>query len=233
MPSFLYSLLEKVGLAEPVAGPGEAVVLEMDVAEHAPHEQAPASGDPAEPIPLDAHRPRRLTLQQLMAESVLEEHEALEAQLAQAMGLDVAWKTVYETAGLRVADHGWTVDKALAFIRKASSKGLTPVQVRSSLQQALVGDGAEIRDVARDAVVRDEVLDVYERELESHVGAYLDELAAEVERVEHQIDALRVRISDIEEERASTTRRLTAWKSEKRHLEQQWAKVLHAIAPLM
>ena len=236
MPSFIYTLLEKVGLASPVGSAGEAVVLEIAAEERVTREttsEASEASEAAEPIDLDAHRPRRLTLEELMSESVSTQHEAREADLARSMGLDVALKTIFETAGLEVPEHGWTVDKALSFIRKATSKGMTPVQVRASLEQAIVQDGGDIREVARDAVAKDEVLDVYERELESHVGAYLDKLAGEVEDLEHQIDALRERISDIEEQRAGTTRRLTAWKSEKRHLEQQWAKVLHAIAPLM
>lgn len=236
MPSFLYNLLEKVGLASPVDEPAEAVVLEIVAEENG--EPPPAKTEPDKPPTLDLVTPegpkvRRLTLKQLMAESVSRDAESREAELARSMGLDVAWKTIFEHAGLKVPEHGWTVEKALAFIRKASSKGLTPVQVRVSLEQALVTDGAGIREIARDAVAKDEILDVYERELETSVGAYLDELALDVEHLERQIDELRERISDIEEERASTTRRLTAWKSEKRHLEQQWAKVLHVIAPGM
>jgi hypothetical protein len=176
---------------------------------------------------------RTLTLSELMSEAVDRNAGEREVNLARDMGLDVAWKTIFDTAGIVSPTHGWTVEKSLAFIRKAQSKGMTPVQVRRSLEQALVNDGADVREVARDAVAKDEVLDTYEQALEDTVGANLEELDAEVRAIEAQIDDLRERIADIEEQRASTLRRLTAWKSEKRHLEQQWAKVLQVIAPLV
>jgi len=235
MASFIATLLSKVGILQTEAS--EAVTPE------APEAPAPAEveGEPesagaieAAPAPSPEAPPTRsLTLAELMSEAVDQDAPHREATLARDMGLDVAWKTIFDTAGITTPDHGWTVERSLSFIRKAQSKGMTPVQVRRSLEQALVTDGADIREVARDAVAKDEVLDLYERELENTVGGALEEIATEIRALESKIDNLRQRISDLEEERAGTLRRLTAWKSEKHHLEQQWAKVLQVIAPLV
>jgi len=232
MASFLSNLMEKIGLLSPDE-PSEAVVLEI-VAEE--------TGQPVEPAPGTAPataeaptRPqnRRMTLKQLLSTSVALDAHAQEAALARDVGLDVAWKTIFETAGITVPKHGWTVERALGLLRKVGATGATPVEARKALEEAMVADGADVREVARDAVAKDEILDVYERELDANVSQYLSELGGEIEELEAKITDLRSRIAEIEEERAGTTRRLTAWKSEKRHLEQQWAKVLHILAPLM
>ena len=215
MASFLTNLMERVGLLAPDI-PGEAVVLEI-VAEENP------------PLP----GAKRMSLKQMLAATVAPDAAIHEAALARDVGLDVAWKTIFETAGIAVPAHGWTVERSLSLIRKVAAAGMGPVEARKALEEALAADGADVKDVARDAVAKDEVLDVYERELDTHVGRYLDELGGEIEELEARITDLRGRIAEIDDERAGTTRRLTAWKSEKRHLEQQWAKVLHILAPLL
>ena len=232
MASFLTNLMEKVGLLSPDEPSAEAVVLEI-VAEE--------TGVPVAPTPVVLPEPetptrplsKRMTLKELLVGTVSADAHAQEAALAKDVGLDVAWKTIFETAGITVPKHGWTVERALGFLRKVSASGISPVEARKALEEALVADGADVREVARDAVAKDEILDVYERELDTNVSQYLAELGGEIEEMEARITDLRSRIAEVEEERAGTTRRLTAWKSEKRHLEQQWAKVLHILAPLM
>ncbi len=220
MSSFLSNLMASVGLLR-VDEPGDAIVLEILEEERALAEAQ------------DPNATRRVTLSELMARSVHKNAEARERELAAEMGLDVAWKTIFDTAGITTPEHGWTVDRAVAYIRKIGSQGATPAQVRKSLQEAVAADGADIFTIARDAVAKDEILDMYELQLDGQVGEYLEELATDIEQLEEDIAALRQRIASLDEERSSTTRRLTAWKSEKRHLEQQWARVLHIIAPLI
>jgi DNA repair exonuclease SbcCD ATPase subunit len=222
MPSFLSNLLEKAGVLS-TEEPGEAVVLEIV-------EEQAAEEAPTEPVKPTI---RRLSLKGLLEGTIDADASAQEAALAKDVGLDVAWKTIFETAGVVVPPHGWTVERALALIRKSTSQGMTPMEARRALEEALAVERVDVREVARDAVAKDEVLDLYEKELEANVTEELEELGAEIEELEARISGLRTRIGEIEEERASLTRRLTAWKSEKRHLEQQWAKVLHIVAPLM
>src|SRR6188768_4147062 len=121
MASFLSNLMEKVGLLSPDEPSAEAVVLEI-VAEE--------TGVPIAPAPVvlpEAETPRpvskRMTLKQLLVGTVSHDAHAQEAALAKDVGLDVAWKTIFETAGITVPKHGWTVERALGFLRKVSTAG--------------------------------------------------------------------------------------------------------------
>ncbi|MBW1878913.1 MAG: hypothetical protein JRJ84_11165, partial [Deltaproteobacteria bacterium] len=131
MPSFIANLLEKVGIlktddSEEVGAAPELIPVEVPATE----DESPQASEAA-PTPSSAQA-RALTLSELMSEAVDRHASHREANLARDMGLDVAWKTIFDTAGIVNPDHGWTVERSLSFIREAQSKGMTPVQVDRS-----------------------------------------------------------------------------------------------------
>lgn len=211
MPAFLWRTLYAPDPDEPEALPDDAI----------------------SPIVAPEPRTRVLTLAELMAKMVDSHAEDAEEQLAQDVGLDVTWRAIYEAAGIAIPDHGWTVERGLAFVKAAEAKGMTPMQVALSLERALVDHGADVVHLAHEAVAKDEILDLYEQKLQQSVAELQRALSEEEAAIEGQIEELRSRLGRLRSEREGTERRLEAWQSEKRLIEQQWARMLKLLAPLL
>jgi hypothetical protein len=110
---------------------------------------------------------------------------------------------------------------------------MTPAQVRFLLEEALVRDGATPRDIAADAVAKDEALDAYELALAARVASAEREGEAEAEALAQKILDLQARRREALDQIAERRTRLAAWRARKADAEREWADVLEVLAPFL
>lgn len=235
--AFITKLMERLGILEAELPPG-AERLEGDAIVE------PVSGARAVALEggavLEDHEPgpvkegtRRVTLRGLLDARTEPDASGRERDLAEKAGLNATFEAIYATAGIAVPEHGWTVERTRAFIGEVRRRGMTPVQTRASVERALVDAGATGRDIALDAVVKDETLDLYESHLERRVEQMVQELADRAADLETEIAALRARVAELGQKRVRVMERLADWKQRKADEEKSMAEVLAVLGPLL
>lgn len=207
------------------------LVADAEITESSPERTAIAITDAGNTV---TAVPRRVTLAGLLAERGLTEPQLDEGSaLAARRGLDASFDDVFSTAGLDVPAHGWTVERTAALVRKGRSEGMTPAQVRFLIEDALVRDGATPRDVAADAVAKDEALDRYEAGLYESVAASEADKQREADLIARRIDELLTTRQRLLDEGAELRRGFATWKERKEGAEREWADVLEVLAPFL
>jgi hypothetical protein len=163
---------------------------------------------------------RAVTLAELMAEIRSGEIRALADSPADpAAPLD----RVFESAGVAPPAHGWTALRLARLAESEELRGLDRGALREKLLERMRADGADARDVVRDAVARDRALDEFERS--AGESAHRRWQAAE-----RRLAELDERIRDLEAQRARLAEQVTAekarwseWLRQKRHYEKELA----------
>ena len=176
---FIANVLRTVGLAR-----GEDDALEIDLPGDAvmeSEEEAPMvverDIEPPDPTKL---KTRHITLDALLRERLVDDVESQETSLAEALGLDATLAEIYAAGGVKDPEHGWSVDKVVELMAAAVRKSMPPSQIARTVEAALYDAGVDPREIAIDAVTRDEVLDLYEDRLVEYtrraVGKMLHQL---------------------------------------------------------
>jgi len=105
---------------------------------------------------------RSVRIQDLAAEIRSEGPGGLAAAIEE---IAVPFDRIFEAAGIRVAPHGWTIER-LAETRDADPYNtMGPDALRQAILARLAEDGAAVEDLVKDAVARDRALDECERAL--------------------------------------------------------------------
>lgn len=179
-------------------------------------ELAPARADGA-PAKIET---RAVTLAELMSEIRAGAVRALaDCPVDPAAPLD----RVFESAGIAPPAHGWTAARVARLAESEELRGLDRGAIRDRLLQRLRADGADARDVVRDAVARDRALDEFER-------AAGESAQRRWKTTERHIAELDARIRELEAQRARLAEQLAAdkarwseWLGHKRDYEKELA----------
>lgn len=177
----------KLGLIQPAAAPD------------------PASG----PVKIVS---RSVTLKELTTEVRAEEVRTLAELPAE---LSVEFEKVYQTAGIQAPAHGWTIERLEALLRTDQYRGMD----RAAAQQAILGVlsavKAEVADLVRDAIGRDQALDKFEAFVRQKLDDRLVARQRKISELEEQMRDLEKERERLEEEMKSDREQWQQWKSRK------------------
>lgn len=196
------------------------------VLETAPVPQKADTAAPTRPI----RKRRSLTLAELLAESQEERARREGALRTAAAGLTADLPSILKTAGVADPPHGWTIDKAAAFVRDPERVARGRAEQRRALQAQLAIEQVPAEDVARDAAARDAAVDAYETFLRARVAELTDGLQVEQQALEEQRRTIDARLAAIAGERKAIRGAFTTWCREKRQRELAWAEALTCLA---
>ncbi len=166
---------------------------------------------------------RTISLKDLTAEIRAAEVRAL-AELPAEMS--VVFPKIYEAAGVKPGEHGWTIHRLSQLLGTEQFKAMDKAGIRLAVLGMLSADAAKIEDLAKHAVACDEALDAFE----VFVRRKMDERIAARQR---QADELRVRIQELEaqavkleEQTRGDEREWKQWLGRKRAEEDVMAEAL-------
>jgi hypothetical protein len=140
------------------------------------------------------------------------------------------FSTVYESAKIAPAPHGYTVLKVADMLESEHLQTLAPEVKRKSILVALDAAGVSVETIIEDAVRRDRALDTYERVLEKHLNALRIQTETENKRLEDDVSR---QLADLRERMAANTRKLEheereflAWRERKQQEESVIARTV-------
>jgi len=147
-----------------------------------------------------------------------------------ASGLTADFGAVYGAAGLKDPPHGWTIDKAAAFVRDPERAAKGRAEQRRAIQAQLAIEQVPAEDVVKDATARDAAVDAYETFLRARVAELVDGLDEEAQRLTDERRAIEARLQEIGGERQAIRDTFRTWCRGKREREQAWAEALTCLA---
>lgn len=173
---------------------------------------------------------RSLTLAELLAETQAT-HAQREAELqTAAAGLTADFGAIFQAAGVSDPPHGWSIEKAAAFVRDPERAAKGRAEQRRALQAQLAIEQVPPEDVVRDATARDAAADAYEVFLRARVAELTDGLGVEQQRLEEERRQIDARLAAIADERKAIRGQFTRWCDDKRQRELAWAEALTCLA---
>lgn len=119
---------------------------------------------------------------------------------ASAVPADVTdFVAVYEEAGVQLPAHGYGIDKAAEMLESKRLASLGREVKAAAVLAALEAASVPIRDVIKDAVLRDQALDAFESAKEQEVKDLRQQAEARIAAIKEEIDAvLREKNAEIE-----------------------------------
>lgn len=212
--SFIQKLLARAGL----------IVIEGPAAE------ADKPVDPNAPTQPLVER-RSLTLEELLRETRETTARAQEELQAAATGLSAEPDEVFAAANIPAPEHGWTIERARAFVGDPARVAAGPQEQRRALAAQLAIEQIPPEDLFRDAHTRDVALDAYEGFLGARVREVRRGLAKEEDELAEKRKEIDARLGAIAGEKLALDERWQAWRTKKRERELSWAQVLKLLTP--
>ncbi len=102
---------------------------------------------------------RTVSLGDLATEVRSEEVRALAELPAE---LSVPFAKVFNAAGIKAAQHGWTIERLASLLHTEQFQAMDRPSVQKAVLGLLANDKAQVEDVVKDAVARDHSIDAYE-----------------------------------------------------------------------
>jgi len=215
----LLRMLGKMGLVHDRAGT-ETPISDADDVQPAPEEtgtaDAAVAGIAPGPPPLDLDEVPAERFDAAVADGG---HE----QAPEDFPLD----KIYDSAGIEVPEHGFTVYKLIEMQEAEELTGLdreTAAKVIGGMLRRLPTGAVEVDDIVLDAARRDQALDAFERFLRDRVARTEDEVRAANRALQEEIDEVTRRNTELmAESRAridADQARLGIW-LERKHAEEQ------------
>ena len=168
--------------------------------------------------PMTKVQTRTCTLNDLASEVKQEEVKALAELPAE---LSVAFEKVFEAAGVKPGAHGWTVDRLSDLLASDPFKGLNREQVQKVALERLTTDKAQIEEVVKDAVARDQALDAFEKFVRGKMDKRIEARARQLADVETQLRALEDQRRKLQQETTADEQKWKQWRSRKLEYEKK------------
>jgi len=127
---------------------------------------------------------------------------------------------VFQAAGVKPASHGWTMERVRQLVASDERfRGMNGEALQKALLGHLMNVGANIEDLVRDAVARDEALDAFEARAAEKLDARRLVRERRLVELEAQVAALR-------QESETDDRRWKEWKDGKVAYEKELARLV-------
>ncbi len=177
----------------------------------------PATGAAAEPAKIQT---RKLSLDELTSEVRAEEVRMLAELPAE---LSVAFEKVFEAAKVAPPAHGWSIERLGELLRTEQYRGMTRESAQKAVLGVLAAVKADVEDVVRDALARDQALDKFEdfarRKMEDRGAARQRRIA----ETEEKIRSLKGECAKLEDEGRTDEEQWRAWRDRKVAYERDMA----------
>lgn len=193
----VFNLLEKLGLWAPAAAPAAA--------------GAPA----AEPRP-----EKRVVSLDALKKARSETLRKIEANVHDSdLRLDSTPEQIYETVGIGIPEHGWSLDR---LAREASS----PEQVVLLLAEHKL----PAQSLLEDGVKRDQALDEFEEQLDAKLAVHLGVVDDQIATLEAQAREIQEKAERLRRERVDLLGRMKQWRIRKHAAEDELERVAALVA---
>ncbi|MBI3830598.1 MAG: hypothetical protein HY291_13845 [Planctomycetes bacterium] len=156
---------------------------------------------------------RSVTLAELTGEIRAEEIRAL-AGLPEE--LSVPFEKVYEAAGIKPGEGGWTIFTIKELVEKEPFKSMDRLTAQKMLHAKLVEAQVPAEEVVKDAVSRDQALDAFEASLRAKLDARDVLRHRKIAECEAQIERLKKEAAVLATEAQEEKKRIKDWKTRKR-----------------
>ncbi len=134
---------------------------------------------------------------------------------------------VFQAAGVKPASHGWTMERVRKLVEDdARFRGLNGEALQKALLGHLMNVGANIEDLVRDAVSRDEALDAFEARAAEKLNARRLVRERRLTELDAQIAALQHERNLAGQEADAEDRRWKQWKDGKVAYEKELARLV-------
>jgi len=166
---------------------------------------------------------RNVSLKDLAADIRADEVRALAEMPAE---LSVPFAAVFEAAGVKPPEHGWTIERLSSLLKTDQYKAMDRPSVQKAVLGLLANDKVQAEDLVKDAVARDNSLDAFETFVRKKMG---DRNAARQRRTAAclaEIKSLEEECSRHTEEGRADEERLAEWIRRKSEYETEMAWAL-------
>lgn len=141
---------------------------------------------------------------------------------------------LYQTAGIVMPAHGYTIEKVTAMLESQHIRNLPAEVKRSSILVALDAAGVKVQEIVEDAIRRDRALDAFERVRQRALDQLETEKARENQQLQVELDKVtadyRARMQANTETVTQEKGKLLAWQQRKRQEEE---RIAEAVAPFV
>lgn len=197
-----------MGLLDTLHGLGTKLKIIQSAAPAAPQTEPPKMAT------------KTVSLSELTTEVHTEEVRALAELPAE---LSVPFEKVYQVAGVKPAAHGWTIERLKQLLRTEQFQTMERLSAQKALLGLLAAEKAEVEDLVKDAVARDQALDAFQ----NYVRKKMDDRIAARERktgdLEAQIKDLQDQSAKLRDENKTDHAQWLQWLNSKRAQERELA----------
>ena len=166
---------------------------------------------------------RTVTIEQLTSEIRGKEVQAL-AQLPAELSLE--FDKVFDAAGVKPAEHGWTIVKLQELLDTPQYKSMKAPDVQQAVLGLLQAQKAPVEDLVKDAVARDQALDAFEEFARKKMQVRDEARQREVIDIKAQIDQLQKQCQQLADDATSDKQQWRAWHKKKTDYEKTMAAAL-------
>lgn len=180
----------------------------------------------ADPKAPDKLTTRSVTLKDLAAEIRSQEVQNLAEMPAE---LGVTFDRIFEAAGIKPASHGWTIERLRTLLATDQFKAMDRPAVQQAVLGLLATEKAQVDDLIKDAVARDQAIDAYEGFAKTRLDARADTRRRRIAEIESQIRQLQDEIARLHEESKMDEQRFCDWRRRKIAYEKELAATISCL----
>ncbi len=177
----------------------------------------------ADPKAPDKLTTRSVTLKDLAAEIRSQEVRNLAEMPAE---LGVTFDRIFEAAGVKPAAHGWTIERLRTLLATDQFKAMDRPAVQQAVLGLLATEKAQVDDLIKDAIARDQAIDAYEGFARSKLEGRADTHRRRIAEIESQIRQLQEEVARLHEESKMDEERFGDWRRRKIAYEKELAATI-------
>lgn len=163
---------------------------------------------------------RQLELGELASEVEAEQVRKLSEKPAE---MSVTFEDVYEAAGVKAPEHGWTIARLIQLLRTEQYESLARESVQPAVLGVLAASNADVKDLVADAVARDKALDAYAEFVGKKVRERTSARRRKATELKEKIRELRKQGEELMEQSRQDEEQWKEWLGKKRAAEDELA----------
>jgi hypothetical protein len=179
--------------------------------------EAPSRTDAGEPGKVVT---RTVTLDELRSQVHSEEVHALAELPAE---LSLPFDKIFEAAGVRVPEHGWTVARLKALLLTEPFQRQEHAAVQLALLNTLHSAHVPAEDLVKEAVAQDQALDAFESFVCSKTKGHMATAERRIAELDARLQVLQTERAGLAERLQVEQENLRAWRRRKRAYERELA----------
>jgi hypothetical protein len=140
--------------------------------------------------------------------------------------LSVPFAQIYESAGVKVEAHGWTVERLAQALPPDRVQGENRQEIQKKLLTMLASQGVGVEDIVKDAVARDRALDEFEKCVRKKLEERLASREHRRAELLSKIQQFQAELASLMENNKVEEQKWQEWKNQKRAAERELARTV-------